>query len=81
MRSDFDFNQLAHFLAVAKVGNLTRAAQDIGISQPALSRSIQKLENKIGEPLFERQPRGVRLTEIGTIFQVRANQILSLIHI
>ncbi len=79
MRSDFDFNQLAHFLAVAKVGNLTRAAQDIGISQPALSRSIQKLENKIGEPLFERQPRGVRLTEIGTIFQVRANQIRDLV--
>ena len=67
MRTDFDFHQLSHFLAVAKMGNLTQAAAEIGISQPALSRSIQKLERTVGEPLFERQPRGVKLTEIGSI--------------
>ena len=44
MRTDFDFHQLSHFLAVAKTGNFTQAAAEIGISQPALSRSIQKLE-------------------------------------
>jgi LysR family hydrogen peroxide-inducible transcriptional activator len=79
MRTDFDFHQLSHFLAVAKSGNFTRAAQDNGISQPALSRSIQKLERSIGEPLFERHPRGVKLTEIGTFFQVRAIQIRDLV--
>lgn len=79
MRTDFDFNQLSHFLAVAKVGNFTRAATDVGISQSALSRSIQKLEQSVGEPLFERQPRGVRLTEIGSFFAVRATQIRNLV--
>ena len=79
MRSDFNFNQLAHFLAVAKTGNFTQAAEDVGISQSALSRSIQKLEQSVGEPLFERQPRGVKLTEIGSFFAVRAAQIRDLV--
>ena len=79
MRNDFDLNQLAHFLAVSKAGNFTRAAAEIGISQPALSRSIQKIEKAIGEPLFERQPKGLKLTEIGSLFLVRANQIRDLV--
>jgi LysR family hydrogen peroxide-inducible transcriptional activator len=79
MRTDFDLHQLSHFLAVAKSGNFTRAAEAAGISQPALSRSIQKLEKIVGEPLFERQPRGVKLTEIGAFFLVRANQIRDLV--
>jgi LysR family hydrogen peroxide-inducible transcriptional activator len=79
MRTDFDFPQLSHFLAVAKAKNFTQAALNIGVSQPALSRSIQKLERTIGQPLFERQPRGVKLTEIGSFFLVRANQIRDLV--
>lgn len=79
MQNDFDLHQLLHFLAVAKAGNFTRAAEEVGISQPALSRSIQKLEHTVGEPLFERQPRGVKLTEIGAFFFVRANQIRDLV--
>lgn len=79
MHEEFDFHQLSHFLAVAKACNLTRAASEIGISQPALSRSIQKLEKAVGEPLFERHPRGVKLTAIGSFFQVRANQIRDLV--
>lgn len=79
MRSDFDFQQITHFLAVAKAGNFTQAAFEIGLSQPALSRSIQKLERAVGEPLFERQPRGVKLTELGSFFLVRANQIRDLV--
>ena len=77
--SNFDFTQLTHFLAVARAGNFTRAAEQLGLSQPALSRSIQKLEKTIGQPLFERQPRGVTLTEIGTFFMVRGNQIHELV--
>ena len=79
MRAEFDFNQISHFLAVAKAGNFTQAAATVGISQPALSRSIQKLEGIVGEPLFERQPRGVKLTELGTFFHTRANQIRNLV--
>ncbi len=79
MMNELDLPQLAHFVAVAKAGNFTAAAAEIGISQPALSRSVQKLERVIGEPLFERQPRGVKLTELGSFFLVRANQIRDLI--
>ncbi len=79
MRTDFELHQLTHFLAVAKAGNFTKAASEIGLSQPALSRSIQKLENIVGEPLFERHPRGVTLTEIGSFLLVRANQIRDLV--
>ena len=79
MRTGFDFHQLSNFLAVAKSGNFTQAAAEIGISQPALSRSIQKLEKTIGEPLFERRPSGVKLTEIGSFFLVRAKQIRDLV--
>lgn len=79
MSCDVDFHQLSHFRAVAKFGNFTRAATELGISQPGLSRSIQKLETSVGQPLFERQPRGVKLTEIGAFFLVRANQICDLV--
>lgn len=79
MRTDLDFQQLAHFLAVAKAKSFTGATSEIGISQPALSRSIQKLEAAVGEPLFERQPRGLKLTEVGSFFLVRAGQIRDLV--
>ena len=79
MRTDFDFHQVANFLAVAKAGKFSLAAEKTGISQPALSRSIQKLEQAIGEPLFERHPRGVKLTSIGSFFLVRASQIRDLV--
>ena len=55
MLADLELQQLSHFLVVAKAGNFTKAAEEIRISQPALSRSIQKLESVVGEPLFERQ--------------------------
>ena len=79
MRQDFDFQQLANFLAVAKAKNFTKAAADAGISQPAISRSIQKLESTVGEPLFERRPRGLKLTELGEFLLVRATQIRDLV--
>jgi len=79
MRPEFELHQLIHFLAVAKAGNLSRAATELNLSQPALSRSIQKLELAVGLPLFERRPRGVRLTEAGTSLQIRANEIKRLV--
>ena len=78
-QNDIEFTQITQFLAVAKTGNLTSAAEDLGISQPALSRSIQRLEKLVGEPLFERQSRGVKLTDMGTFFLSRANRIRDLI--
>lgn len=74
-----EFDQLRYFLKVAEYGSFTRAADVLRISQPALSRSIQKLEEELGQPMFERQTRGLMLTEAGDLLQARAKQILTLI--
>jgi LysR family hydrogen peroxide-inducible transcriptional activator len=74
-----EFDQLRYFLRVAELANFTRAAEELGISQPALSRSIQRLEGELGQPVFERRGRSLSLTEAGTLLQGRAQQILSLI--
>lgn len=74
-----DFDQLRYFLKVAERQNITRAAEELRISQPALSRSIQKLEDELGQPVFERRTRAVALTEAGTLLQARAQQVLSIL--
>jgi DNA-binding transcriptional LysR family regulator len=61
--------RLRHFLSVAAEGSLSRAARAHGIAQPALTRQIQLLEAELGAPLFDRLPRGVRLTEAGQYFK------------
>ncbi len=71
-----DMEQLAHFKCVAEKRNFTHASECLSISQPALSRSIQRLEEELGQPLFDRKPRSVELTEAGLLFQSRAEQIL-----
>ena len=79
-RTDFmELDQLRYFLKVAEWGNFTRAAEDLKVSQPALSRSIQKLEEELGQPLFERQTRRLALTDSGDLLRTRARQILTLL--
>lgn len=55
------------FYAVANAGNISKAAKELYISQPAISKSIQKLEESLGCPLFTRSSRGVTLTEDGAL--------------
>ncbi len=74
-----DIEQLRYFLKVAKHESFTRAAADMGISQPALSRSVAKLEQELGQPVFERQTRKLVLTDAGMLLQSRAQQIVSLV--
>lgn len=74
-----DFDQLRYFMQVAQRQNFTRAAEDLAISQPALSRSIQKLEEEIGQPVFERKTRCVALTEAGTLLQSRVQQVFTIL--
>lgn len=74
-----EFDQLRNFLRVAEFGNFTRAAEDIGLSQPALSRSIARLEEELGQPVFERQTRQIALTDAGKILSARARQILAIV--
>jgi LysR family transcriptional regulator, hydrogen peroxide-inducible genes activator len=76
-----ELDQLRHFLKVAETGNFTRAAEQVRLSQPALSRSIARLEQEIGQPLFDRQAhkRQVVLTDAGRILLPRARHILMLV--
>ena len=64
---DLNFNHLRYFWAVAHEGSLTRAAEQMNLSQSALSVQIQKLEHQMGHPLFERAGRKLLLTEAGRI--------------
>ncbi len=60
-----DIRQLTAFLAIVQTGSLGRAAQALHITQPALSRSVRQLEEKVGVPLFERHSKGMVLTPYG----------------
>ncbi len=71
---DMDRNMRA-FLAVAKTGNLTAAAGEIGLTQPALTKTIRRLEADYGAALFERTSRGMVLTDAGETLLARARLI------
>ena len=60
-----DIEELRGFLAVVETGSISTAAHALGIKQPALSKSIQRLEKQFGVALFERQPRGMTPTDYG----------------
>jgi len=62
-----NLSQYRIFYAVAKAGNISRAAKELYISQPAISKSISKLEDGLNTTLFTRNSRGVQLTEEGQI--------------
>ena len=61
-----DLKQLDYFRHVAELGSFTRAASFLSVVQPALSRQVRQLETELGQNLFERNGRGVVLTDAGT---------------
>lgn len=63
-----EWHQLQYFKAVAELQHMTKAAQVLSLSQPALSRSIAKLEEELGVPLFERKGKTLRLNRYGKLF-------------
>ncbi len=71
-----ELRQLRHFAAVAQHGSLGRASAAIAISEPALSKSLGKLEAELGAKLFERGSKGVSLTVYGHSLLTRAEAIL-----
>ncbi|WP_181185812.1 LysR family transcriptional regulator [Lactiplantibacillus pentosus] len=71
--------QLRYFLVVARMENITKAAQLIHVSQPALSRSLKELEQEIGVPLFIRNGHSLKLNESGRYFQKQVAQSLKLV--
>ncbi|MGA4541686.1 LysR family transcriptional regulator [Uniformispora flossi] len=73
---DFSTAWLRVFLAVAEAASFTAAAARLGYTQSAVSRQISALEDEVGSPLFDRLPRGVRLTDAGHALLPRARAVL-----
>src|SRR5262249_20609124 len=72
-----ELHQLRYFVAVADEGNFFRAAAKGGGAQPSLNQQIRKLGAVMGQPVFERLPRSVVLTEAGRCLLEYARQILA----
>ena len=72
-----EIHQLEYLVALAEEGSFTKAADRALVAQPSLSQQIQKLEREIGQPLFDRLPRGVVPTEAGQRLIEHARRILA----
>ena len=75
---NMNFNQLRVFHAVAQAGSLSKAALRLHISQPAVSKHLKDLEAALDTVLFDRLPRGVRLTESGALLARYTNRVFAL---
>ena len=73
-----DFFQLETFLAVAQTGSFSAAAAQVHRTQPAVSQMVRKLEEEVGEPLFDRSSRDGMLTDAGRVLQEYAQKMLNL---
>lgn len=71
-----EMHQLRYMVALARTGNFSRAAEQCHVAQPSLSQQIKKLEDELGERLFDRMKRQARLTAHGEAFLQRAVRIL-----
>lgn len=67
-----EMRDIEYFAVVAGQGNVGRAAEQLGLSQPALSKSLRRLEAAVGAKLVKRTPKGVDLTAVGTALFARA---------
>ncbi len=74
-----DLKKIRYFAQVARAGSFSRAAQELRIAQPALSRQIRKLEDELGAALLVRHGRGVRLTSAGSTLLEGAEAITDLL--
>jgi LysR family nitrogen assimilation transcriptional regulator len=72
-----DIRQLRYFLRVAELRSFTRAAEDLRVAQPALSRQVKLLEEEFGQRLLHRHGRGVTLTEAGAELQARSSGLVA----
>jgi LysR family transcriptional activator of nhaA len=74
----FNYRHLWYFWHVAREGGMTAASHVLDVSQPALSSQVRKLENSLGEELFDRTGRGLELTEVGRVVFGYAEEIFAL---
>jgi DNA-binding transcriptional LysR family regulator len=76
--TNLDMDVLRTLLMAQQLGSFSRAADRIGRSQSAVSQQIRKLEQQVGEPLFQKQGRGLALTDAGEVILAYARRILDL---
>jgi DNA-binding transcriptional LysR family regulator len=74
--ADLDLRLVRYFIAVAEHRHFGRAATDLRIAQPSLSRQVRRLEQQLGARLLDRTPQGTALTEAGEVFLPRARALL-----
>jgi len=74
-----EFRVLRYFLAVAREGGFSRAAQSLNVTQPTLSRQIKELEDELGLPLLIRTTHNVTLTAAGAMLRKRAEEIIDIV--
>lgn len=79
MEVSMEIRVLRYFLAVAREGSITNAANSLHITQPTLSRQIKDLENELGQKLFIRSSHNMILTTEGMILRKRAEEIISMV--
>ncbi|MFG2503208.1 LysR family transcriptional regulator [Streptomyces sp. NPDC048441] len=72
-----DLLQLRYFQAVARYEHISRAAEELHVAQPSLSRTIARLEAELGSPLFDRQGRRIRLNQYGAMFLRHVDRALT----
>lgn len=72
-----DYKQLVFFLKTAELEHMTKAATELQVSQPFLSRTIGELEQELGVKLFERVGRGIKLNEYGASFQQKVAYVFN----
>ncbi len=72
-----EIGHLRAFVTIANLGVMTRAAQELHVTQPALSVQIAKLEDEVGSPLFDRSPKGMTLTDAGRTLMPYARETLA----
>lgn len=71
-----ELRHLKYFLAVAETENIRAASNIVHVTQPAISRQIQELEQELGVELFERLPRGLKLNRAGQLYQKHVQEVL-----
>lgn len=76
--SDLDLRLVRYFLAVAEHRHFGRAAEELRVAQPSLSRQVRRLEEQVGARLFDRTAQGTQLSSAGTAFLPRARSLLRL---
>lgn len=70
-----DTRDLEYVVCVQQCGSIGKAAEELGLSQPALTKAVRRVEDQIGMRLFERVPQGVRTTQAGELFLERAHKL------